>query len=187
MEKKYVKQLIWEAFNELSAVIPFDKLTVEKIISRSGVSKATFYRYFRDKYDVMNYNSMAVAKRIIGGQPCKDWHDFLLYMFWEIEREMDYYRRAFKTSGQNAHSRFLLEYSFNIVRQCYMKAYGLDELSREENYMLSHYCHGCVATIEDWLRDSDRLAAEQMAELFYNAMPEKLRGTWSIPDTGHDS
>ena len=180
MEEKYVKRRIWEAFYELSRTVPFDKLTVEKIIHQSGVSKATFYRHFRDKYDVLNYNSMAVAERIIGGQPCKDWRDFLLCMFREIERELDYYRKAFKTSGQNAHSRFLFEYSYGVISKCYMSFHGLDKLTAEEHYLISHYCHGCVATIEDWLQDSARMTAEQMAELFYRAMPERLRGTWTI-------
>lgn len=180
MEKKYVKQRIWEAFRELSRTVPFDKLTVEKIITQSGVSKATFYRHFRDKYDVLNYNSMAIAERLIDGQPCRDWHDFLRCMFREIEREMDYYRKAFKTSGQNAHSRFLFEYSYSVVSRSYMTFHKMEQLTPEEHYMISHYCHGCVATIEDWLQDPSRMTGEQMAELFFRAMPERLRSSWSI-------
>ena len=178
MKEKFMKQLIWESFYELSATIPFEKLTVDKIVSHSGVSKATFYRCFRDKYDVLNYNSLAIAERLIGWQPCKDWHDFLFYMFQEIEGEIDYYRRAFKTSGQNSHSRFLYEYSFGVVKKCYMTTYGLEELSKEDHYIISQYCHGCVDTIAEWLQDNARMSAEEMADLFCYVMPEKLRGTW---------
>ena len=179
MNSKFTKQLIWESFYELSATIPFEKLTVEKIIEHSGVSKATFYRHFRDKYDVLNYNSLAIAERLIGFQPCKDWHDFLLCMFKEIEREMPYYRRAFKTSGQNAHSRFLFEYSYGVVKECYLKANGLKELSQKEHYMITHYCHGCVETLADWVKEPSSFTVEEMADLFYNAMPEECRGTWN--------
>lgn len=180
MNQNLTKLRIWEAFYELTGTIPFEKLTVEKIIERSGVSKATFYRHFRDKYDVLNYNSLAIAERLIGWQSCRNWHEFLQCMCREIEREIDYYRRAFKTSGQNAHSRFLFEYSFGIVKRCYLTTCGLDELNNEERYMIGHYCHGCVDTIEDWLHDPESLTAEQMADLFYNAMPECLRGTWLV-------
>jgi len=180
MARSYTKQRIWEAFYELSSNVPFEKITVERIIEHCGVSKATFYRHFRDKYDVLNYNSMAIAEKIIGWQPCDGWHDFLLRMFTEIEREADYYRRAFKTSGQNAHSRFLFEYSYGIVKSCYMRTNRLEELTREEHYMIAHYCHGCVATIGDWLKDSSRPSAKQMADLFYHTMPKELQGTWNI-------
>lgn len=180
MNQRFTKQLIWEAFYELSASIPFEKLTVEKIIKHSGISKATFYRHFRDKYDVLNYNSLAIAERLIGWQPCKDWHDFLLCMFREIEKEMDYYRRAFKTTGQNAHSRFLFEYSFGVVKECYLRANGRGELTTEEHYRIAHYCHGCVDTIADWIQEPSKMTVEQMADLFYYAMPENMRGTWNV-------
>ena len=172
------KQHIWESFYALSATVPFDKLTVERIIAHSGVSKATFYRYFRDKYDVLNYNSLAIAERLIGWRRCKDWQEFLLLMFREIAREIDYYRRAFKTSGQNAHSRFLYEYSFSIVKECYLTTCNRQTLTAQETFMISHYCHGCVDTLEEWLSDPSQIPAESMAELFYQAMPECLRNTW---------
>ncbi len=178
MHKKYIKQRIWDAFYELSRTVSFEKLTVEKIIQHSGVSKATFYRYFRDKYDVLNYHSMTAVERIIGGQPCRDWYEFLQCMFKEIERDMDYYRKAFKTSGQNAHSGFLFEYSYGVVRECYQTFYGVERLTSQEHYMIAHYCHGCVHTIEEWLLEPDRISGEELAEIFYRAMPEKLRGTW---------
>ena len=180
MAGTFTKQRIWEAFYELSAVVPFEKLTVEQIIEYCGVSKATFYRHFRDKYDVLNYNSMAIVERIVGGKKCKDWQEFLLHMFMEIEQEMEYYKKAFKTSGQNAHPRFLYEYSYGIVRNCYMRANSLSELTQEEHYMIAHYCHGCVSIIAEWLKDPARPSAEKMAEISYSAMPKVLRGTWLI-------
>lgn len=180
MQKKLTKQLIWEAFYELSATIPFEKLTVEKIVSHSGVSKATFYRCFRDKYDVLNYNSLAIAERLIGWRPCKDWRDFLLCMFREIERERDYYRRAFKILGQNSHSRFLFEYSYGVVKKCYLTTNKREEVTKEEHYMISQYCHGCVETLADWLQDASGLSVEEMADIFYYVMPEKLKGTWIV-------
>lgn len=174
---KNTKQRIWEAFYELSRTIPFSKLTVEKIIEHCGISKATFYRHFLDKYDVLNYNSTAVAERIIGERPCESWRDFLFYMFEEIEKEKEYYKKAFMTSGQNAHSSFLFEYSNWFVKSRYMSVKKITEVSKEE-YVIAHYCYGCVAIIEDWLNDSMRLSTEQMADLFYEMMPEKMRDTW---------
>lgn len=176
----YTKHKIWEAFYELSAKVPFEKITVEKIVDHSGVSKATFYRHFRDKYDVLNYNSQAIAERIIGFKPCANWREFLLRMFEEIESEREYYRKAFKTSGQNAHSRFLFEYSYGIVKGCYLKYKNVDQISSKEHYLIAHYCYGCVNLIEDWLKNSTRLSAKEMAELCYEVMPECLRGTWNV-------
>lgn len=176
--KEGTKLQIWEAFRELCKTVPFDKITVEKVVKCSGVSKATFYRHFKDKYDVLNYNSKEIAERIIGERPCKDWREFLGYMFEEIEKEKLYYRKAFQTSGQNAHFGFLFEYSHYIVKRCYMISNGLKEISKEDEYLISHYCYGCVAIIEMWLNDSSKLSTSRMADLFFEMMPEKLKGTW---------
>lgn len=177
-KKKHTKQRIWESFYDLCRKMPFERITVEMVVANCGISKATFYRHFKDKYDVLNYNSTAIAGRIIGERPCKDWRDFLFYMFEEIEKEKQYYQKAFKTSGQNAHSSFLFEYSNFIVKRCYMLSNGLQEITKQEEYMIAHYCYGCVAIIEDWLNDSARLTTSQMADLFCEWMPEKIRGTW---------
>lgn len=174
----YTKQRIFNAFNELLDHTPFEKITVEMIIRQSGVSKSTFYRHFHDKYDVLNFNSMALAERLIGQRVCHSWKEFLFHMFRGISEDSCYYRRAFRSSGQNAHSGFLYSYSFGIVANCYLTTTGKSELSVRDRYSISHYCHGCVGILQEWLNDMDALTPGDMAEIFYEAMPEYLRDTW---------
>ena len=180
MDKDYMKQRIWESFYDLSATVPFDRLTVERIVEHCGISKATFYRHFRDKYDVLNFNSLGITRRYFDVRRCGSWHDFFVCMFRDIEKDVEYYRKAFQTSGQNAHSRFLFEYTYGIVKNCYLKVNQKKSLSPREHYMVSHYCHGCVDTLEEWLRDPTSIPGSQMAELYFNAMPDCLKETWIL-------
>lgn len=178
VKKSLMKQHIWESFYELSFTIPFDKLTVEQIIRHSGVSRATFYRHFHDKFDVLNYNVSAILEHLVGSRQCRGWQDFLFFLFQEIDRDKDYYRRAFKTNGQNAHSRFLYEFTFGFVKDRYLEALGRPALDGAEHYLIAHYCHGCVDCLEDWLRDPNPLGVRQIAELYYAVMPEQIRRAW---------
>ena len=177
MRDSFMKQRIWESFYELSATIPFDKLTVERIVAHCGISKATFYRHFRDKYDVLNFNSLGITRQYFNLKRCGSWHEFFVCMFREIEKDVDYYRRAFRTSGQNAHSHFLFEYTYGIVRDCFLKSNHKEALTEKEHYVISHYCHGCVDTLEQWLRNPESLPGSEMAALFYDAMPDSLKKT----------
>ncbi len=121
MTQSLTKQRIWVAFNDLLlSKNSFNKITVALIIKKSGVAKSTFYRHFRDKFDVLNYNSMALADKIIGQCVCTCWKDFLLCMFQGISKDLLYYKKAFRTYGQNDHSDFLYTYSFSIVERCYL-------------------------------------------------------------------
>ena len=47
------KQLVYESLSKLLLIKSIENLTVNDIIRSSGVSRATFYRHFLDKYDVM--------------------------------------------------------------------------------------------------------------------------------------
>ncbi len=172
------REKIWEAFYELCETVPFQKITVEQIATRAGVSKATFYRHFMDKYDVLNYSATEVAGRLIRREECRGWQDFLVHMFREIGSKKDYYRRAFRISGQNAHTSFLFEYSYETMEKCCLQAHGRDSLSAEEGFMIAHYCHGCVGIMDDWLRDDGGLSADEIAAVCYRIMPAGLKDTW---------
>ncbi|MBR5991226.1 MAG: TetR/AcrR family transcriptional regulator, partial [Clostridia bacterium] len=50
------KNDILVAFNTLAEKKGFERITVQMIADEAGISRATFYRYFKDKYDVMNFN-----------------------------------------------------------------------------------------------------------------------------------
>ena len=53
---------ILHAFDRLVERVGFSKITVSMLVKEAGVSRATFYRYFKDKYDVMNYNYKQMVK-----------------------------------------------------------------------------------------------------------------------------
>ena len=43
-----------QAIKDLIKVHPLDKIAVTDIVTRSGMTRQTFYRYFKDKYDLVN-------------------------------------------------------------------------------------------------------------------------------------
>lgn len=53
MLKQTSKMLIISAFRELMEHEKFDSITTSGIIEKSGVSRATFYKHFKDKYDLL--------------------------------------------------------------------------------------------------------------------------------------
>lgn len=75
------KREIVAAFNRLIARSEMEKITTLRIAEEAEVSKATFYRYFKDKYDVLNYNYQRLLDHSL--QQCGNYRDlyFLLYTF----------------------------------------------------------------------------------------------------------
>lgn len=57
MRRKPAKEILAESFRELAETIPIDKITIKDIVYNHDYSPATFYRYFKDKYDQI-YNHL---------------------------------------------------------------------------------------------------------------------------------
>ena len=50
------KEALADALRQMMKVKPIDKITVKDIITNCGYSQATFYRQFRDKYDLIAWS-----------------------------------------------------------------------------------------------------------------------------------
>ena len=59
------KQLLVEAFLNVSQEKEMTQITVKNITDRATVNRATFYAHFNDKYEILDYSlSMTVLKDI---------------------------------------------------------------------------------------------------------------------------
>ena len=65
MKRKTAREILAESFRELAADKPVDKITVPNIIENCGYSKTTFYRLFKDKYDLMAWDYLQRIQAIV--------------------------------------------------------------------------------------------------------------------------
>ena len=53
MKRKTTKEILAESFRELAENRPVNKITIQEIVDNCDFSPETFYRHFRDKYDLI--------------------------------------------------------------------------------------------------------------------------------------
>lgn len=58
------KKIIREAAIEEFTKVPFEKVSINKIIQSAGISRGSFYTYFEDKRDVLRYIFSDTADRL---------------------------------------------------------------------------------------------------------------------------
>lgn len=56
MKRLTAKEILAESFRELAQKMPIDRITVRDITANCGYSQATFYRQYRDKYDLIAWS-----------------------------------------------------------------------------------------------------------------------------------
>ena len=72
---------IIDGFNRLIAETDFQKISVDMIMKEAEVSRSTFYRYFKDKYEVMNANYKNVLDYYVAPQRSSSYRDLCCHLF----------------------------------------------------------------------------------------------------------
>ena len=80
MKRKTAKEILAESFRELAERQRIDKITIREITDNCGYSPATFYRHFRDKYDLVAWDYSRNLSEFIGssGYGKCEWKQMLL-------------------------------------------------------------------------------------------------------------
>ena len=65
MKRKTTKEILAESFRELAADRAIDKITVQEIVNNCGYSSATFYRHFKDKYDLIAWDYARQIEKVM--------------------------------------------------------------------------------------------------------------------------
>ena len=65
MKRKTAKEILAESFIELAQTKKIDKITVKDITENCGYSSATFYRQFKDKYDLIAWSYTQDIRSIV--------------------------------------------------------------------------------------------------------------------------
>ena len=79
MKRKTAKEILAESFRELAETVPIDKITIKDIVYNCDYSPATFYRHFKDKYDLIAFDYVQRTSEIMAkvGKNGYEWKDTL--------------------------------------------------------------------------------------------------------------
>lgn len=172
------KRDIVAAFNRLIARAEIEKITTQMIAAEAEVSKATFYRYFRDKYDVLNYNYKQLLDEALGR--CDNYRDLFYELYSFARNEWTSFRRAFYSTGVNSLENFVYSYSKSVVEQITAQNRGGEPLTPEENMQVDVLCYGISYMYKKWTLGQYPLEPDAAADALFALMPESLKDLWFI-------
>ena len=153
---------------------PVEKITVQEIVDECGTTRQTFYRNFKDKYDLINwyfdkillesFEHMGEGRTIFEG---------LINKFHYIEDEKLFFRAAFKNDDQNN----LRDHDFHLILQFYterIEGKTGRKMSPHLKFLLEMYCQGSIYMTVQWVLGKINADPEKMAEDLVDAMPAEL-------------
>lgn len=169
------QQCIFDAFNRLASKADIEKISVNMIVEEARVSRATFYRYYKDKYEVMNQNHKIMMEKCIAVS--HNYEELFYHLFLYGKEHLKTINRIFSSVGVNSFSNFLASESARIAEEITIKNRG-SRFTPEESMQVDLICHGISYISEKWIKNSYDLSAKEAAHAVYMLLPIQLRDYW---------
>ena len=177
MRKMTTKEIFAESFREIAERKNVGKITIGDIAANCEMSSATFYRHFRDKYDLIAW---------IYGQECdeimqryKDYprrlEDIAAGWVGYCEENRDYLLNLINnTSGYSSFFTSMVESHIRAVEKDIAQRSGKDALTEKVHMMVYLFSAGMVRLMYAWLAGKIEASKEALVEAIVDSIPASL-------------
>jgi len=169
------------SFNRLITEIDFHKISVDMIIKEANISRSTFYRYFKDKYEVMNANYKNILDYYVAPERSQNYRDLCYHLFAYGQKHLKVFKRALDSTGFNSFSNFIYEYSYRTALAITKSNRNGAGFTPAEELQVDVFCNGICAVYKNIVNQRYRIDASTAADALYEMMPESLKHYWWQP------
>ena len=169
-----IKRIFINTTIELIKENSFEDITVSKIIKRAQLSRSSFYRYFHDKYDVVNeaYLECCEAEILKKYKKRSDRH---LEIYRYIYENQSYFKKVLKTTGQNSFSDFYQNNVKNWYIKAYQSNYPNQQLTDEILFKADIAAHSTICSLKKWVNEGCRVTVENIYSWSFDLLPEDFK------------
>ena len=165
-EVYYVEQQLAETLIELLKSMSLDEISVRELCVRAGVGRASFYRHFQSKEEILERHAQFLikewAKELESDPGAKPWNVFES-LFNHIKKHQTFYEVLHKT-GRDA-----------ILRVSLREKIGLTgKLPNEDAYQKVFFADGISGWIEEWIERGMQETPDELNELLCHYFNEVL-------------
>jgi AcrR family transcriptional regulator len=178
MKRKTAKDILADSFRELAQKKKIDKITIKDIAANGGYSPATFYRQFKDKYDLIAWDYARGVEEIMNriGSEGYSWRETLIDGANYYQERKEYLTNLLlHTSGLDSFVHHMTEINYCYLKKHVMRAIGEETPDEKTEMVLRVYCLGTVLLTCEWILGRYEAGPEELAEVFENALPAPLR------------
>ncbi|EKU94354.1 HTH-type dhaKLM operon transcriptional activator dhaS [Alloiococcus otitis] len=163
---------IADAFKQVLYQSDLESITVSQLMKQAKMRRQTFYDYFLDKYDLVNWIFQQELTEIINDNiGYRNWKDILGLLVEYFESNCHFYLKVLSYDGQNAFKFFLKEEIDQLLQSLLISAYK----SKDKNIVFkSHenglYCriltNGLVETVTEWILSECPIDSRDLSRYF---------------------
>lgn len=176
MRHSDVEKKLISTFKSLLQKKPFEQITVQDIIEQASVSRASFYRHYSDKYDLMNSIFVSGFKNIFFDKNIGEYIDGNSIEFFEfIKKNIDYFQTVAKYTGQNCLFDSFFKEFYNYLCAIFLKQASPDALNKDMDYLIRFYAHGNVCILREWIDSGAKEDPVVIFKCMNTSIPDPLK------------
>ena len=161
-----MKKQLADVLIELMKNMSLDKITVKDIVDKAGVSRQTFYYYFHDIYEVIEWYLDDLAEKTIGEfNYNEDWiYGYLVVLRWAKANKtilMNIYYSVSREMIEFYLNRTLYDYVLQVVLR---KGANRNVTLKQKEFIANFYTMSLNAVTLDWMRKNMKEEPEQLAD-----------------------
>ena len=167
------RQAIMDAFIAMIEEMPLESVHTEELITRAGVSRSTFYRLFRDKYDVMNSIYLLHSKKMVYENPhLSNWKEPICPTSGGISV---FFRSVISYKGQNSFLDSAKEYYRDNMLRHIRKHFKEGDLPEEIAFSVDVYIQVSVFAVAWWIQGNCETPIETLISYVEGCIPRRIR------------
>ncbi len=174
-ERDRAREKLARAIKEEMEQASLDKITVTQIVERAGVTRQTFYRNFKDKYDLVNWHFEQLAQKSFKQMGVSlTLREGLIKKFEFLKGERTFFTQAFRSNDCNS----VVAYDYQCILEFYSaileKKLRRRELPPDVAFLLQMYCAGSIRMTVEWVTGGMERPIPELVDLLIEAMPQRL-------------
>lgn len=178
MKRKTAKEVLAITLKELAEEKTLDKISVSEIVQESGYSTATFYRHFKDKYDLADWIYSTDISWIFDTYLVKEqsWSEVLSAVsdyYVDNKKYLSNFVRC--ADGNSPFLASLFRINYSLFHKTFCGVSGVSKLDNESEIIMRFYAYGCISLTYEWLLGSDSLEKVKLSQVYAITLPEQLR------------
>lgn len=170
------KKIIAEAAFSLFKERPFDDITVQMILDKAEVSRKTFYKYYFDKYELMElfYRSF-MDQNIQENFNGRNFEQVVCHLYDFVKMNSSYFLNVVEISGHRSFWDFLREYSIEVYQSIRLQNTHADSLTEKERLFIIMMIDGQMSLLKQLVKGKVTLDREEFADLLCSIMPDSYK------------
>lgn len=116
-KKNNTKDILAESLRQLIQKMPFHSITIKKICDEAGVVRVTFYNYFVDKYDALDYLMLCDLKEGVCVQQKDPMKTLIEHLASVLTAHRRFYEVAVEIDGQNGFQEIFIHRVREVIEQ----------------------------------------------------------------------